>query len=164
MVSRHINRFHALAVIVFGLLLSGMLAACGASQSQSPSSSAPSATATPTSKATVEFRDVGAKGKVLVASSNQMTVYTFAKDTANSGKSACTGGCLARWPAVKVTAGQTPTAGPGVSGTLATIVRADDGSTQVTYNGLPLYFFANDKAPGDTNGDYANWLLIKPTS
>jgi predicted lipoprotein with Yx(FWY)xxD motif len=111
-----------------------------------------------------EAHDVGAKGKVLVASSNQMTLYTFTKDTANSGKSACMGACLAKWPALTVTAGQTPAPGPGVTGTLATIVRSDDNTTQVTYNGLPLYFFASDTAPGDTKGDYTNWLLIKPTS
>ena len=161
---RHTNRFHSATVIVFSLLLGGGLAACGSSQSQSSSSSPPSASASPSAKATVEFKDVGAKGKVLVASSNQMTVYNFSRDTANSGKSACTGACIAKWPAVTVTAGQTPTPGPGVSGTLATIVRADDSTTQVTYNGLPLYFFSSDKAPGDTNGDYTGWLLIKVSS
>jgi predicted lipoprotein with Yx(FWY)xxD motif len=91
-----------------------------------------------------------------------MTVYTFTTDTANSGKSACTGACLEKWLALTVTAGETPTPGSGVSGTLATFVRADDSSTQVTLDGLPLYFFSNDNAPGDTNGDYQNWLLIKP--
>jgi len=48
-----------------------------------------------------------------------------------------------------------------VSGKLATIKR-DDGSTQVTYNGLPLYFFSNDHAPGDSNGVYENWNAVKP--
>jgi predicted lipoprotein with Yx(FWY)xxD motif len=99
---------------------------------------------------------------ILVAGSNGMTVYTFASDTAGSGKSACSGGCLTKWPAVTVAAAVTPTAGNGVSGTLATITRADNGSLQVTYNGLPLYFYAGDKAPGDTNGSYPNWNLVKP--
>jgi len=99
-------------------------------------------------------------GTLLVASSNQMTVYTFDKDVAGSGASNCTGGCLANWPALTVAAGDTPTGGTGVTGTLGTIVRSDNGTTQVTYNGLPLYFFANDKAPGDTNGIYTNWRAI----
>ena len=49
-----------------------------------------------------------------------------------------------------------------MTGQLGTITRADDGTLQVTYNGLPLYFFQNDKAPGDTNGSYPNWNLVKP--
>jgi predicted lipoprotein with Yx(FWY)xxD motif len=53
-------------------------------------------------------------------------------------------------------------AGTGVSGTLATITRADDGSLQVTYNGLPLYFFSGDKAAGDATGAYPGWDAVKP--
>jgi predicted lipoprotein with Yx(FWY)xxD motif len=108
----------------------------------------------------VEGRVIAGHGTLLVASSNQMTVYTFDKDVAGSGTSTCTGGCLATWPALTVAAGSTPTGGAGVTGTLGTIVRTDTGTTQVTYNGLPLYFFANDKAPGDTNGIYTNWRAI----
>jgi predicted lipoprotein with Yx(FWY)xxD motif len=111
--------------------------------------------------ATVVAQTIGGQ-TVLVAGSNGMTVYTFTSDTAGSGKSACSGGCLTKWPALTVAAGATPTAGSGVSGALGTITRADDGSLQVTYNGLPLYFFQNDKAPGDTNGSYPNWNLVKP--
>jgi predicted lipoprotein with Yx(FWY)xxD motif len=99
---------------------------------------------------------------ILIAGSNGMTVYTFTSDTAGSGKSACSGGCLTKWPALTVAAGATTTAGSGVTGQLGTITRVDDGSLQVTYNGLPLYFFQNDKAPGDTNGSYPNWNLVKP--
>jgi predicted lipoprotein with Yx(FWY)xxD motif len=101
-------------------------------------------------------------GAVLVAGSNGMTVYTFASDVAGNGKSACTGGCLTRWPALTVSAGTTPTAGAGVTGKLATIKRTDDGTLQVTYNGLPLYFFQGDSAPGDTNGSYPGWNLVTP--
>jgi predicted lipoprotein with Yx(FWY)xxD motif len=108
----------------------------------------------------VEGKVIGAHGTLMVASSNQMTVYTFDKDVAGSGVSNCTGGCLTNWPALTVAAGQTPTGGAGVTGTLGTITRADNGAIQVTYNGLPLYFFLNDKAPGDTNGIYTNWREI----
>jgi predicted lipoprotein with Yx(FWY)xxD motif len=90
-----------------------------------------------------------------------MTVYNFTNDVKDSGKSACSGGCLTKWPALTVPAGGTPTAGSGVTGKLATITR-DDGTLQVTYNGLPLYFFQGDKAPGDANGVYTNWVAVKP--
>lgn len=108
----------------------------------------------------VAGRVIAGHGTLLVATSNQMTLYTFDKDVAGSGVSTCTGGCLVNWPALTIAAGDTPTGGAGVTGTLGTIVRADNGATQVTYDGLPLYFFINDAAPGDTNGIYTNWRAI----
>jgi predicted lipoprotein with Yx(FWY)xxD motif len=153
------------------------LAACGASagSSSAPSASAtavstPVATATPTaapsapasSGDTVDAASVGSLGTVLVAGANGMTVYTFDNDVKDSGTSACTGSCLARWPALTIPAGTTPTGGDGVGGTLATITRSDDGTTQVTYNGLPLYFFSGDAAPGDANGVYTGWRAVSP--
>jgi predicted lipoprotein with Yx(FWY)xxD motif len=129
--------------------------------SEAPSA-APSEAPSAAAAATVEAKPVGSIGTVLVAGSNGMTVYTFTKDTKDSGTSACTGGCLETWPALTVDAGKTPVAGDGVTGKLGTITRADDGTLQVTYNGLPLYFFKNDKAPGDSNGVYENWEAVKP--
>jgi predicted lipoprotein with Yx(FWY)xxD motif len=82
-------------------------------------------------------------------------------DKKDSGKSACSGGCLTTWPALTVKAGETPGAGAGVTGKVGTITR-DDGTLQVTYNGLPLYFFKNDKVEGDANGIYTNWNAVKP--
>jgi predicted lipoprotein with Yx(FWY)xxD motif len=128
----------------------------------SPAASASASGAPATGAATVEAKEVGTIGTALVAGSNGMTVYTFTKDTKDSGKSACTGGCISTWPALTVAAGETPKGGTGVTGTLGTITREDDGSLQVTYNGLPLYFFKNDKAPGDANGVYENWEAVKP--
>jgi predicted lipoprotein with Yx(FWY)xxD motif len=122
-------------------------------------SAAPSASAA-AGGATIEAKAVGSIGTVIVASANGMTVYTFTQDVKDSGKSACTGGCAATWPAVTVASGS-PVAGTGATGKLGTITR-DDGTIQVTYNGLPLYFFKNDKAPGDANGVYANWEAVKP--
>lgn len=99
-------------------------------------------------------------GSVLV-DGKSMTLYKFAKDTAGSGTSACTGGCATNWPPLTVTS--VPSKPAGVTGTLATITR-DDGSMQLTYNGMPLYRFAADKAPGDTKGDGVAglWSVAKP--
>jgi predicted lipoprotein with Yx(FWY)xxD motif len=130
-----------------------------AAPSEAASEAPPSAA---TGGATVEAKEVGTAGTILVDGASGMTVYLFTKDTKDSGTSVCTGGCLDTWPALTVPAGGTPTGGSGVTGTLGTITRADDGSLQVTYNGLPLYFFKNDKAPGDLNGVYENLETVKP--
>jgi predicted lipoprotein with Yx(FWY)xxD motif len=114
------------------------------------------------SGATVNATAVGSAGTILVDGKTGMTLYMFTQDVKDSGKSNCTGSCLETWPALTVDAGKTPTGGTGVTGTLGTITRADNGKLQVTYNGLPLYFFKNDKAPGDLNGVYANWETVKP--
>ena len=104
-------------------------------------------------------QSVGTMGTILVAAANNHTVYTFDSDT--PGVSKCTGGCASTWPPVSIASGTTPTGGPGVTGQLGTITRAD-GSLQVTYKGLPLYFFHSDANPGDTKGNYTGWSLVKP--
>jgi predicted lipoprotein with Yx(FWY)xxD motif len=150
----------------FGLtvLLASLLVACGG-QSNGPAASASatassSATATPSANSAVVLaQPVGSEGTILVAGSNSHTLYTFDRDT--PGVSNCKGGCITTWPALTVPSGTTPTAGAGVTGTLATITR-DDGSVQVTYKGLPLYFFHNDSKAGDTKGNYTGWSLVKP--
>ena len=77
-----------------------------------------------------------------------LTLYTHAGDSATS--STCTGGCATTWPPLMAT-GQ-PTAGPGVTGQLGTLTRPD-GTTQVTYAGLPLYGWQGDAKPGDVTGN-----------
>ena len=74
-----------------------------------------------------------------------MTVYTFDKDVAGSGKSACKGPCAQNWPAVK--AGDAPLAEP-----YSAIVR-EDGTKQLAYRGKPLYTFVKDKKAGEREGD-----------
>ena len=160
-----------LRTAIFALMTAGVVGC----NSTAPAATAPAATALPASSAapsaaapasaavgvTVEAKVVGAIGVALVDGKSGLTVYTFTQDVKDSGKSACSGGCLGTWPALTVSAGATPSGGSGVTGKLGTITR-DDGALQVTYNGLPLYFFKNDKAPGDANGVYANWEAVKP--
>ena len=88
-----------------------------------------------------------------------MTLYVFKKDS--PGKSACAGDCLVRWPIYfreKVAA----SGGPKESD-FATITR-EDGQKQTTYKGLPLYYFAGDKAAADTNGQGVKdvWVVASP--
>jgi predicted lipoprotein with Yx(FWY)xxD motif len=76
-----------------------------------------------------------------------MTVYTYDKDSANSGKSACSGRCADNWPPV-------PAAGAQHAAPYSVVTR-EDGSKQLAYKGKPLYTFVKDKKPGDKTGDKA---------
>jgi predicted lipoprotein with Yx(FWY)xxD motif len=131
--------------------------------SAAPMSEAPSdapATEAP-AEPTVLAEEVGDAGLILVDAESGLTLYYFEMDVKDSGESACTGGCLEAWPALTVEEGETPTGGDGVDAAkLGTITRADTGELQVTYDGLPLYFFQNDEEPGDLNGVYENWIVV----
>jgi predicted lipoprotein with Yx(FWY)xxD motif len=95
----------------------------------------------------LKARDVG--GVNLLTNASGLTLYWFAPDT--STKSACYGDCAAYWPPVT----GTPSAGPGVTGTLGTINRTD-GTKQATYDGHPLYTYIGDHAPGSISGNNIN--------
>ena len=146
-----------------------LLAACGGTTSGPAATASPSPSATPTPTPTpspspaaapvVLAQSVGTMGTILVAASNSHTVYTF--DSDSPGASKCNGGCASTWPPLSIASGMTPTGGPGVTGQLGTITRTD-GSLQVTYKGLPLYFFHSDANAGDTKGNYTGWSLVKP--
>ena len=91
-----------------------------------------------------------------------MTLYTFDRDGAGSGKSACAGPCAANWPAFAAT-GSTSSAA-SASGEW-TVVARDDGQKQWAYKGRPLYTFAKDAKPGDRTGDgllNGAWHVARP--
>lgn len=92
---------------------------------------------------------------------NGMTLYTFSNDEA--GVSNCADECADNWPPLTVRELDRLVGGEGVSGEFATIERAD-GDLQVTYNGMPLYYFAGDTAAGDTNGQGIGevWFVAAP--
>jgi predicted lipoprotein with Yx(FWY)xxD motif len=101
-----------------------------------------------------------ALGKIIVDGSGR-TAYYFTKDQPNSGKSACSGDCLVAWPPI-TTSAESPT-GEGITAKLGTIT-LDDGTMQVTVNGMPIYLFANDTAPGEVKGQGVGkvWYVIAP--
>lgn len=88
-----------------------------------------------------------------------MTLYLYTKDS--PGVSVCKDACLEAWPPL-LTNGD-PVAGEGVTGKLGTITR-DDGSVQVTYNDMPLYYYITDTKAGDTTGQGVGgvWYVIEP--
>jgi len=92
-----------------------------------------------------------------------MTLYLFTNDEA--GVSNCTEGCLANWPPLLIEEGDEPTAGDDVPGELGVIEREDGEGRQVTYNGMPLYYWQGDTAPGDTTGHEVGgvWFVVPPT-
>jgi predicted lipoprotein with Yx(FWY)xxD motif len=106
--------------------------------------------------------DAGVSQPFLVDNEGR-ALYVYTQDTQNSGASACTGDCIANWPAVVVTG--TPVAGEGVDNAMLGTITRDDGTTQVTYNGWPLYYYAGDAAPGDITGQGMNdvWYLVSGT-
>jgi predicted lipoprotein with Yx(FWY)xxD motif len=137
-----------------------LAAACGSTGSGSAASPAPGATNT----STVIKTATGSEGTFLVSGSGR-SVYLWEKDGSN--ESACSGACAGAWPPVPVPVHGTLAASGGADASdLGTITRSD-GSKQVTYDGHPLYYFAGDTAPGQTNGQGsdgfgAKWWLVTP--
>ncbi len=98
-------------------------------------------------------------GKILVDGKG-MTLYIFAKDEAD--KSNCAGNCLKSWPPL-VTQGK-PVAGQGVDAALLGSASLPDGTKIVTYNHMPLYYYAKDTKAGDVTGQNVGsvWFVVAP--
>lgn len=88
-------------------------------------------------------------GTILVGPTG-MTVYTFDNDEV--GVSNCYDQCATNWPPLLVDSADAATLGGGLTGELGTTERTD-GTIQVTYDGMPLYYWASDAVRGDTTGD-----------
>lgn len=93
----------------------------------------------------------------VLAGANGMTLYTFDKDTAGSGKSVCNGPCATNWPPLYAADGAAPRGDYG-------IVMRDDGKKQWSYKGKPLYYWIKDQKAGDKTGDGFNsvWRVATP--
>lgn len=138
-------------------------AACSSGASSSTTTthagSSTAGTSGTSGQASVALAKVGSLGTVLVNGSG-MTLYRFSHDA--TGMSNCTGGCLTIWPAVTVPAGTKPVAGHGVvASQLGTITRSD-GTTQVTYRGMPLYTYSGDHSAGQATGQNVadSWFVV----
>jgi len=135
-------------VSVIALVLLGT-ALAGAGTSSGPAATASGAT----------LKTAQVQGVTVVTNAKGFTLYLFAPDTPT--KSVCNGACASYWPPVL----GAQKAGPGVTGKLGTIKRAD-GSTQATYDGHPLYLYIGDSGPDQNHGNNINlnggfWYEVK---
>jgi predicted lipoprotein with Yx(FWY)xxD motif len=153
----------SLAGLAVGVAL---LASACSSAAATPVNSVAGAPATPTAAASA----AAAATAVTIGSTNDptlgayltgqngMTLYVLTKDGADT--STCSGTCATNWPPLTVSAGATITGPTGATGAFATLTRAD-GTMQVSYNHMPLYYYAGDSKAGDTLGQGKNntWFV-----
>lgn len=142
-----------------------LAAACGSSSSSTTggsSASSGSSSSPMSAGASVETAS-GDLGTFLTDGAGR-SLYLFASDTATT--STCSGACATAWPPLTTTGAPTAS-GDATTDQLGTLTRGD-GAVQVTYGGHPLYYFAGDKAAGQTNGQGKNgfgalWWLVAPS-
>ena len=134
------------------------LAACGGNDDEASGTAAPAAPETTAAQeasgATVAV--AGSRfGEILVDAEGR-TLYAFTKDKGD--QSVCSGECATNWPALTGPA----TAGTGAQAALLSTSTQANGTSQVTYDGRPLYHFAVDAKPGDTKGQAVGnvWFVL----
>jgi predicted lipoprotein with Yx(FWY)xxD motif len=148
----------ALARAALLAALTAALAACGGGDDEASGTAAPAGPETTAAQeasgATVAVASSGL-GEILVDAEGR-TLYAFTKDKGD--QSACSGDCATSWPALTGSA----TAGTGAQASLLSNSRQANGTSQVTYDGRPLYYFAGDAKPGDTNGQGVGnvWFVL----
>jgi predicted lipoprotein with Yx(FWY)xxD motif len=145
-----------LKLSVPALTASVVLAACGSSSSKTPASTSTQSAAQSAGSSSATVKTASSSLGTILVNAQGMTLYHLSAE--QGGKFICTtSACTGIWHPLTVTAGSTPS---GAVGSLGTIKRPD-GTTQVTYNGAPLYTFAQDHTPGETTGqgikDVGTW-------
>ena len=145
-------------------IAAALSAGCTASGATSvPASQAPAsqvAASTAGGPVTIVVATSPTLGSYLVGP-NGLALYTHTGDSATA--STCTGSCAVAWPPLVVASTSQAVAGSGVTGALATLTRSD-GTLQVTYLGLPLYYWKGDAKAGDTTGEGVNGFLLATVS
>lgn len=102
-------------------------------------------------------------GNILV-DANGRALYLFEADKRDQSTLSAAGQAV--WPPLTATA--KPAAAGGVNGSQITLIKDRGGSTQVAYNGHPLYYYVGDHGPGQTKGQGLNefgalWYVLAPS-
>lgn len=147
------------AIALLPLLLAPGLVLAQAQQA--PTATAPQAGQT---DATLQVAEAPQFGPYLVDSQGR-ALYLFTADKQGARDSACSGKCAEAWP--PLVSDDMPRLGGPVRQDLVGTFQRPDGKKQVTYNGWPLYYFVNDRGPGQTTGQDKHgfggeWYLVTP--
>jgi len=149
----------AVVIIILVILVGGGYALFHNSNNSNPPSNTTGSSGqnnSTTGNGVYEVKTVSDVGQYLADPAGK-PLYIYNADT--SGVSNCTGSCLSDWPPYQPTS----TLANLPSG-VNTIKRTDNGQTQYTYNGLPLYYFTGDSAGKITGNGVENFSIAKPTS
>ena len=173
-----LTRSKAVTLGVLLLVVMLVTAACAPAAAPAAPAQAPAvaATAAPVavsnaSSANTAAASVAAGPVVLAAANNDklgkfladdkgMTLYMYTKDTKDTSN--CYDKCAQAWPPLLQS--DKPTVKDGVDASLLGTTTRKDGSIQVTYAGMPLYYYFKDKAAGDVTGQDSNsvWYVVAP--
>ena len=151
--------FPLMLVLLFALAV----AACAQQPTvPTPTGSGSTPTATNSSHALINTATATVKGasKTILTNAQGLTLYYRTSDKPPS--KVCSGGCAGAWPPLLFTGAGTPTSSTQLPGKLTVVV--DANGNQVEYHGHPLYAFASDTAPGQTNGEGVGgiWFVATP--
>jgi len=155
-------------------IASAALAGCGGGSATGASKQASAATVTQAAAKSAPSLVIGtyktpADGTLLTGANNR-TLYAFKADekstSAHEKLSTCNGGCAAVWP--PVLASGTPGVAGSANASLIGLTTRGDGTKQVTYNGLPLYYYVADTKAGQATGNHLKdgfglWVGMLPT-
>ena len=123
---------------------------------------ASSSTATAAPAVTLGTATAAGVGKY-ITDANGRSVYAFMKDKKNV--STCADACAAAWPPLGATSAASTDS--SVKSTMVGTITRSDTKTQTTYNGMPVYYYEDDKQPGDIKGQGKNefgglWYAVSP--
>ena len=163
-------RSKIVAFVVLVMVVMVMVAACSPAATPVPptpvptvaastSSTSNTSSAAPAGPVVLALASNDQLGKFLV-DGNGMTLYMFTKDTKDTSN--CYDKCAQAWPPLLQS--DKPTIKDGVDASLLGTTTRKDGSIQVTYAGMPLYYFFKDKAAGDVTGqnNQSVWFVVAP--
>jgi predicted lipoprotein with Yx(FWY)xxD motif len=147
MSSRRSARLRIAAIALVAIAASVAIAACGDDDSDSDTTAAGTTATAAAGTDTISVQSVGGLDALVDADGNAL----YFNDQDTKGKIACTGECASIWLPATSGSGQPSSDDSSVEAKLG-VVSSPDGSSQITYEGKPLYTFTED-TPGEVTGD-----------